>query len=94
MDNGTKLKLGMLTRVLEFSRAYPSDDPEVKAVVGQLEGLLTRARSLEQRVIASRAEVQASAWSMAASRQAIYEKVQRLVEVREKVRGQREEGEQ
>ncbi|MEO8140135.1 MAG: hypothetical protein ABI742_10840 [Gemmatimonadota bacterium] len=86
MNTGTRLKLEMAARVLDFCRAHPSDDPEVKAVAGQLEDLLTRARALEQQVVASRAADQESARQMRASRETISEMLQQIAGAMQRAR--------
>lgn len=54
----------MATRVLEFLRGNPLENPGHAAAVGQLEGLLTRAESLAQQERTGRLTVRAAAVRM------------------------------
>ncbi|NOT08885.1 MAG: hypothetical protein HOP28_11840 [Gemmatimonadales bacterium] len=47
MHRAVRGKLEMAGRVLEFSKARPSDDPSYELVVGRLEDRLARAKALE-----------------------------------------------
>jgi hypothetical protein len=47
MDEGTRRKLEMGKRALEFARAHPDSNPEYVAAVARLEALLARAAELE-----------------------------------------------
>ena len=47
MDEGTRRKLEMGKRALEFARAHPDSSPQYVAAVARLEALLARADQLE-----------------------------------------------
>jgi hypothetical protein len=50
MDKGTRRKLEMGRRALEFARAHPDTNPAYLAAVARLERLLARAAELEAEV--------------------------------------------
>jgi hypothetical protein len=81
MNAENRIKLEMATRVFEFSRANPTDNPGQEAAVTRLGEGITRARSLMDQEVKGQDTVHASVLTKDEIREAITEAVKLLAGV-------------